>query len=183
MKTEFSVGDTVWWARYARKEVKEICPVCYGKRQVRVILGDDSIVETECTYCARPFTAYGYILNSEFVSDIQEVVITDKIISENAGKREVEYRHYSYILTQGINIFKTKDEAEKRLVEIIEETQREQIEKLQSDKNGKFKSYSWHVGYYQRMKRDALKQIELCDKKITHFKKQARDLLKRELKQ
>lgn len=174
---EFNVGDKVWWAKYERQKVKKTCPICFGKMRVRLILGDESQVETDCTYCERGFTMYGWVTEYEYVSAVEQVEISQKEVSEGMDGRKVEYRYGSYCLNLD-NAFKTKEEAEVALLKKIDDAKREEIQRLEYGKNNNPRKYSWHVGYYQKIKKDALKQIELCDKKIQYFRSKAKDITK-----
>lgn len=166
---EYNVGDKVWWAKYERREVQKTCPICFGKLRVRVILGDESQIETDCTYCERGFTQYGYVTEYEYVSAVELVQITSKEVYEGANGRKVDYRHNHYCLDEK-NSFRTKEEAEARLAEIIIETQKADLERVEYSKDRNPRKYSWHVGYYQRKKKEALREIEYADKKIAYFK-------------
>lgn len=53
MKPKYNLGDTVYWVYSSNHYSKKIpCPICFGKKHVQVILGDDSIVKSECGYCS-----------------------------------------------------------------------------------------------------------------------------------
>lgn len=172
---EFNVGDKVWWAKYKMESVKKTCPICDGTLRVTVILGNGDRIETDCTYCERGFQQYGYIEEYEYVSDVQLVTITHKEVNEGASGRSVEYRFGSYCLTLD-NAFETKEEAEEKLKEKIAKKQEEDLERMEMGRDGNLRKYSWHVGYYQKQKRDALKTVERCDRKIKYFKDKAKEI-------
>lgn len=169
MKDEFNVGDKVWWAKYERQEVKKTCPICFGKLRVKLILGDESIVETDCTYCERGFKQYGYVTEYEYVPSVELVAITHKEVNEGENGRMVEYRYNNWCL-DGKNAFSDKKEAEERVKEMVAEAEKADLERTEYTKNKNPRKYSWDIGYYQRQKRDALKTIERADRKIAHFK-------------
>lgn len=169
MTKEYNVGDKVWWAKYQRQTVRKTCPICDGKLRVTVILGNGDHIETDCTYCERGFEKYGWVEEYEYVSAVEQVQITHKEIDEGENGRIVEYRYGSYCLTLD-NAFDTKEEAEEKLKEIIAKTEKEDLEHSEYTKNQNPRRYSRDVGYYQREKREALKKIERCDKKIAYFK-------------
>lgn len=166
---EYNVGDKVWWAKYERQEVKKTCPICFGKLRVRLILGDDSQIETDCTYCERGFQQYGYVIEYEYVSAVELVEIDTKEVNEDGNGRQVEYRYNHYCLDDK-NTFENREEAEEALKEIIAKVEKDDLERLEYGKDQNPRKYSWHIGYYQRKKRDALKEIEFADKKIAYFK-------------
>lgn len=171
---EFNVGDKVWWAKYERQEVKKTCPICFGKKRVRVILGDESQIETDCTFCEVGFQTYGWITEYEYIPAVKQVEITHKEVNEGVDGRNVEYRHSNWCLTLD-NAFDTKEEAEEKLKEKIAKAEQEDLERTEYHKNKNPRKYSWDVGYYQREKRNALKTIERCDRKITYFKAKIKD--------
>ena len=166
---EFNVGDKVWWAKYERQEVKKTCPICDGNLRVTVILGNGDHIETDCTYCERGFQQYGWVGEYEYVSAVELVPITRKEVNEGENGRTVEY-HYNYYCLDNTNAFSTKEEAEVALQEKIKKAEDEDLRRMEYGKGENPRKYSWHVGYYQRQKKDALKTIERCDKKITYFK-------------
>jgi hypothetical protein len=173
-KKEFSVGDKVWWAKYQRENVKETCPICDGKLRVTVILGNGNHIETDCTYCEKGFQPCGWITEYEYVSDVKQVEITHKEVNEGANGRSVEYMYGCYCLTLD-NAFETREEAEEKLKEKIAKAKKEDLERTEYSKNQNPRKYSWDVGYYRRQKRDALKTIERCDRKIKYFKAKIKD--------
>jgi hypothetical protein len=168
---EFNIGDKVWWAKYQRERTQETCPVCFGTCFVKVILGDKSQVKTHCDFCKRGFSgSLGVIGTYEYIPAVEQITITGKEVRENQEKKRIEYFFTNYTVRAGEDIFETKEEAEKALVYKIEAAEKEDVERLHINKDGHFKKYSWHVGYYMREKKKALEQIELYDRQITHFK-------------
>lgn len=171
MKKEYNIGDKVWWAKYQQQSVRKNCPICSGTMRVTVILGNGDHVETDCTYCERGFERYGWVEEYEYVSAVELVNITDKIVTEDLSGKNIEYRCDHWILKQGRDFFDTKDEAEEGLKQKIAESKKEDLERLEYSKKNNPRKYSWHVGYYMRLKNTAIKEIERCDEKIAYFKK------------
>lgn len=168
-KKEFNVGDKVWWAKYQRQTIKKVCPICDGKLRVTVILGNKDQIETDCTYCERGFQKYGWVEEYEYVPAVEQIIITSKEVKELPNVRIVEYGYENYCLTLD-NVSETKEEAEEKLKEKIIQAEKEDLDHTEYTKNQNPRKYSWDVGFYQRQKKDALKTIERCDRKITYFK-------------
>jgi len=166
---EFNVGDKVWWVKYNRLAVKKTCPICDGKMRVTVILGNGDHIETDCTYCERGFNKYGWVEEYEYVSAVEQIIITYKEVKELPNGRIVEYGYENYRLTLD-NISKTKEGAEEILKKKIIQAEKEDLDRTEYSKNQNPRKYSWDVGYYRKQKLDALKTIERCDRKITYFK-------------
>lgn len=176
MSEEYNIGDKVWWVKYNRENKAVTCPVCFGKLCVEIILGDSSIVKTECDYCKRGYGySLGYVDEYKYVSAIEQVAITGKDIREDQDKKVVRYFYNNYVFDPKENIFKTKEEAEEALAKKIEYAEKEDLERRIRNKKGHFQKYSWHVGYYTREKKDALEKIERCDRKIVYFKAKAKE--------
>ena len=171
---EYNVGDKVWWATGGTREVKHTCPVCFGKLQVTVILGNDEALQTPCDYCGKGYErARGYVTEYEYTTDVKQIVISGKEVRETQEGRNVEYRHGSFILRDGI-MAETKEEAEVKRKEIVDKHHKEEMERLQRGKDNNVKTYSWHVGYHQRQLKKAEKDVEYHSKKIVFMKDKAR---------
>lgn len=49
-----NIGDEVYWVYSTTNYGKQVpCSMCFGKRFVEVILGDNSVVKSECGFCQR----------------------------------------------------------------------------------------------------------------------------------
>jgi hypothetical protein len=127
---EKNIGDKVWWATCENKTVEIDCPVCFGKKEVTLILGNGEQVKTDCDYCGRGFEpAKGYTQEYQMVSGVKEIEITGKEIKENAEGRHVEYRYQNYCL-DNFNIFETKEMAENRVKELIKEYDADELSRI-----------------------------------------------------
>jgi len=169
---EFKTGDRVFWATYENREVKEDCPVCFGKKEVFVILGNDEKVKTECDYCNVGFSgARGFVEVYKFIPSVSEIIIEGKEINENSEGRFIEYRYKNYCLRSNENIFKTKKEAEIKVSEMIKERIEKEENSFERRKNGQIMKLTWSVGYHQRNIREAEKQIKHHSSKVELVKK------------
>jgi hypothetical protein len=55
-QTPFEIGEEVFYADagpHTRSDVA--CPICFGKRSVKLILGNDEQVDVECDFCGHGF--------------------------------------------------------------------------------------------------------------------------------
>ena len=166
---EKNIGEKVWWATCENKQVEIDCPICFGKKEVILILGNEQQIKTNCDYCVSGFEPpKGFTIEYQRVSGVREVAITGKEIVENEQGRKVEYSYQNYILDDQ-NAFSTKEEAENRVSELIKE-----YEQYEADRNiHKIKSnqtkYSWKIGYYKKQLKDAQRNIEIYSNKITQL--------------
>lgn len=169
---EFNVGDVVWWARYSRDAIKGPCPVCFGKRKVTLIKGDDEHVEVSCNYCTRGMQGpYGFVEERyEWHSEVQTVTIEIKEVVEKNGYRDVEYHSQHYVLRAGDTCFATQEEALTRVAELAAEQALKDEERIAHHKENDHKSYAWHVGYHQRNAAKARKDAEYHEQKAIAMK-------------
>lgn len=167
---EYNIGDKVYWAVYDRKDVIKTCPVCFGKKVVIVILGNDEKIETPCTYCESGFEgARGYIRENEWTSKVELVGITAKEVNENSEGRFIEYRYGHYCLDNK-DIFDTIEQAETRVAEKIKEQEVEESKRYEHIKKNKLMSLSWSIGYHQRRVKDAEREIKYHSEKVKLIK-------------
>jgi len=51
---KFSLGETIYWVESSCNYQKAVpCPMCFGKRLVTIILGDESQTKIACGFCER----------------------------------------------------------------------------------------------------------------------------------
>lgn len=158
--TKFKIGDTVYVSKFGRREVKEKCPVCFGKLVVTLILGDDTPVELPCKYCGR-----GYDPPSGQVAEWRmdagaEAVIIDQIRTAQTGAGEkVEYMvgNRSYY---SIDVFSTEQEALDKSERSAAKHRQEQETRAEFIKEDTNKNYSWNAGYHRREAKKAAEKVE-----------------------
>lgn len=88
-----NIGDTVYWVESYTNYDKSIpCPMCFGKRFVTIILGDDTRAESECGMCSHGLDrATGTAKTWEPTANIRSGVITG-ISTREGTKYEVGYK-------------------------------------------------------------------------------------------
>lgn len=172
---KFKVGDNVWFAscRYDNKSV--LCPTCFGKKQVTLILGNNGKVILPCQGCAPGFESpTGYIHEYDYVVDPEIVHIT-RVITETTGLDEkTEYRS-GCSCYQEDRLFLTKEEAEVKALELKAELEKEQKSKADYIKKNKLKSYSWNAHYHMREAKSHRKQVEYHDKMAILCKEKSKE--------
>ena len=167
---EFNIGDKVFWARYANQPVTRECPVCFGNKEVTLVLGNGEQIKTACNYCEVGFSeSTGVRTEYEYVSDVKEVVIDGKEVSENSEERLISYRFGSYVLDN--QIFLTKAEAEEKVKEMISQTELDTELRAKNIRDMGMKKYSWHVGYHRKYIKDLEKQLEYHRRKVKEYTK------------
>ena len=144
----YNVGDKVWWAKCGNRDVKKPCPICFGKKQVTLILGNDDTVILPCNYCMIGYEGpFGYIEETKYIAKPKYISITGVNIEKTSDGDKIEYRYGSYILYEN-RVFDNKEDALiccEGIKKQVEAEQRTRTEHIKADKK---KSYSWNAGYH-----------------------------------
>ena len=154
---KYKIGQPVWVARTTRVANKVLCPVCFGKKVVVLILGDDSQVELECDNCSKGFMPpTGHVDGDwQWKARVDEAgVITGVRVDTSKDKTEVLYWfNQGGGCTVGHNeedLGVTYEETLSIALEHAIKRQTEENRKAREEKEKPHKSYSWHVGYHLR---------------------------------
>lgn len=160
----YSVGDVVWYASFGTMEEQVPCPVCYGNKNVVVVLGNGDEVEVGCNYCSRGYDgALGYVTEYVLLPRAEQCTITRRRIEDDFGEEKVEYNSARYFLSAD-RIFDTYEEA-MACAEGMAERKRLQDENSPKYKNEK--SYAWNAGYH-------LKQADKCHREAIYHEAKAK---------
>ena len=153
--SKYQVGDKVWHARCDWVPVKKLCPVCYGKLKVTLILGNEDSVTMPCDYCRVGFsTPTGQIEEHEYVFEPKLVTITAVELSISKTGTDVEYRDGCYVYRDD-TLFRDKAGAIAKGEELKADLDKAQKTRVGTIKEDKHKKYSWNAGYHlQLAKRD-----------------------------
>ena len=174
LPSKYQVGETVWHARCDWRPVDKTCPICYGNREVKLILGNGDETILPCNMCAPGFRdPSGVVSEYEHVVAPEVVVITGIEIECNGGKIKARYRNGCYGFDED-SLYHTKEAATKRGLELkaeLDEAQRTKAEYLKKDKA---KSFSWNAGYHLREARRMRKSIEYHERMAVLCKARAK---------
>ena len=150
------------------------CPVCYKKRLVTLILGNDERVLVKCENCS-----VGSDPPSGFVTRRMPVA---KIIScEVRGFSKVgdDWKidlagHHSWIRLSENLIFRTEEEAEPRRAELLKIEQERADRLFESIVTDNRKRVTWTVGYHRNQIRELKRKLEWHEKMFEVAKEEKR---------
>ena len=172
----YNINDKVWHASRKSTQEQVVCPECFGKKYLTVILGDGSQVTIDCAGCSLGFDPpKGYVIYYKQDIDVKQVIIDGMRIERDYVEYEINKTSCSCNIVKSSHLFATKEEAEVRAKELAEEWNKEQLAKIhRKEKNNR--TWSWHVHYHRRQIRDAEKTIEYATKQLdaakTHVKEE-----------
>jgi len=148
--TKHKIGDKVWVAWAERRDVTEACPVCFGKREVMLALGNGDTVVLPCDYCGKGYSQpIGKVTEIRFGAGAELKTIDQIETRHTSAGEEVEYRAGNYSLAPD-RIFGTKEEALRKSEDIVVELNKEQITRTEYIKADVKKTFSWNAGYHLR---------------------------------
>lgn len=149
---KFNIGDKVFWVESSTHYGKQIpCPLCFGKRFVTIILGDDSQTKIQCGYCEKGCSGTtGFATVWEPMARVNSGTITGVSLRDG-----IRYEVGSKSLTES-DLFAGEQDAESlRLAKFEEEKARAEEWFRESFIQAK-KKQIWSAGYH----RNNIKQLE-----------------------
>lgn len=160
------VGDKVWLADCETRAVQVTCPVCFGKRVVTLILGDESRRVLECDFCKRGCeAATGTVTEHQWQANVLLVTVGQIERHETAeGATEELYAAYGDYDARRITgrVFGTEAEAQAACVRRCAEHEadcREDMKRARTRKD-RDRKYPWNVGYHTTQANRARKDME-----------------------
>jgi hypothetical protein len=176
MKT-YNIGEKVWYAGMSNKKEFVVCPECFGKKFVTVILGDDSRVTIDCAGCSSGFDPpRGSIYYYKWSVNVEQIIIEGVEINKNKNKEEVRYRYNSCYIADSNKVFSDKKQAEEKAMELIEEHNQDELKKINSKEKSN-RSWAWNAHYHRNC-------IRNCEKDLMYHKEKlnsAESKLKKEV--
>lgn len=173
---KIKIGDMLYYATFGNKQVQKICPVCFGKKEVILISGNDVECVLPCNYCGRGYEdSRGYVQEYEYMAEASIVFIRN--IEINVYENEKKFRfttsdNYSVYME---DLFENEEDALKRAEEKKAIWENDQTTRTNNIKENKNKSYSWNAGYHMREVKKAQKNIEYHTKMAKICKERSND--------
>ena len=169
---QFAVGDKAWYAKCQWEPIRQICPTCFGKKEVTLILGNGESVLLPCGGCAHGYNLpTGYITEYDYVVKPEPIIITGMSIEIDGGKESVRY-HSGSNSFDDTDIFSTEEEARTKAEAKKKELDEEQRTRAEHIKENVHKSFSWNANYHireaKRHRKDALyhdEKAQICEER------------------
>jgi hypothetical protein len=167
---KYKVGDTVWVPQAGNTQVEIPCPVCFGKKVITLILGNDDHVILDCDYCNKGFECpRGFVTEYQFVATAYPVTINAVCVETREDGEHVEYKviHSSCSSSsyKESKIFSTKEEAEAFAKIEAEKQIAEESERSNNRKKHVAKTFAWNAGYWMREAKSKREEAERCEKR------------------
>ena len=169
-----NVGDRVWYASHTNTEIEKPCIVCYGEKQVTVILGNRDKVVIDCDFCGHGLDKpTGIMKTYEWVSKAELITITKVEVEIKLTGEERQYFSGNWRLDID-NMFDTEAKALVRSGELAEAHHVEEETQAYRLKAHKMESYAWNVGYHLRQAKQNRDRAEYHEQKAVSCKARIR---------
>ena len=172
---KFNVGDTVFVPISARQQKQIPCPICFGKLNVALILGNDDKIILPCGYCGHGWNEpTGHIMEYMCIVDAECKIITSVRINKTESGEQIEYAagHYVYKETE---VFADKDNALQAAKNIKARQDEEERTRAEFLKHKAKKSFAWNAGYHMREAKRNRWQAEYHETKAVLCKVKAKE--------
>ena len=148
---KFKLGDVVWTPHVGNVPVEIPCPVCFGKKAVIVVLGNDDQVEVQCEFCGGNGLQdpKGVITVHEHIAEERKVHIDSITIKQTAGGEEIEYQDGCHLYRED-QLFLDPSEANAKAKELAERQNDEDLKRSNNRKKFVTKTAAWNAGYWLR---------------------------------
>jgi hypothetical protein len=175
MDNKFQIGDWCWKPSVRAEKSEEPCPICFGRLEVTLILGNGDQIVTECRYCFVGFDGpFGVVPSNEYyVGEAQLKQITG-IDTRRADDGELEYTYWFGGVGTSGPVFKTAEEANEFAVMDAEQRRISWQERKLTEKHREYQSYSSNAGYFLERAEQARKDAERYEAKAKYMKSKAR---------
>lgn len=175
-KTAIEVGDKVYIASELWTKVYKPCPVCYGKLEVTLILGNGDHAVVDCQYCRQGFEGpTGRDISHYEHTPHVDVGIVYGIRIEQTPKGTVTSYEFGNETARRVrrseDVFLANLPAQERAEQKAKEANEREEKKIEEPaKEKRGKSHSWHVGYYKRQIKNAQRDLMRYRKAVRYHK-------------
>ena len=154
----FAFGQTVYVARATPyKEERVPCPICFGKKVIRLELGNGEMQPFECDMCGKGWEqATGFVTRGVPFSEVTSGQVVGLVQSDEGWIVKVNGWDHS---PRDRDVFATIEEAEARRAEMHKEAEQQAQRNFENQFKSKAKEGGWKVGYHKR-------EIADCERKI-----------------
>lgn len=172
---KYKIGDRLWLARYGSTEVKKPCPICFGKKTVVLILGNDEQASLPCQMCVRGYSDLeGFIIESEYRAETK-IIAVERLESQTDANGEItRYISGNYVFDED-HLFENRKDAEVKSLELKEQAEKDQMTRTELVKANIRKSFSWNAGYHIAAAKKSREQAEYHERSAKVCKARAKD--------
>lgn len=166
MEIPFDISETVWWTGYGYREEWIVCPECNGQKALTLIQGNGDTVSIACANCSQGCEPpLGRIKRAFYHFEPQRFIC-----------EKVEMHGYEFWYHDGErnvsseNLFKTREECEKRCIELNVKKEKEEESKILTNITRNRAKIAWSVHYWGRTVSKLTKELDFAKKRLSECK-------------
>ena len=165
IEVPFEIGRTYYLPNHQPEKIQVPCPVCYGKKRVEIILGNDERVSVECDGCGLGFDGpRGFVHDYSYSPQVTPFTI--------AAVASMHGDDWYVISTDGKQanwkcLKESESEALQECVERAREMVDENMRRSATSNKRKLKSKTWSVRYHEGIIKDIERKIAWHRQKVS----------------
>jgi len=175
MEPKYYIGDKVWIADAGMKQIQIECPVCYGKKEVTLILGNGDSLVMPCDGCSVGYEPpKGYNIGYEYKALAVQDTIKEIRCEYHEGRADIHYIFISNRYEEEANVFDNQEDATKLSAVRLEEHKAEEISRSDNVRGYQSKNYSRKAEYHLREVKRLAEEIEYHNRMAKYCKGKAK---------
>ena len=168
MKTPFEIGRTYYLPLTHPEQIQVTCPVCYGKKKVVIILGNDERVEVECDGCGLGYEGpRGFVHDYSYEARVTPFTI-DSVVSMHGDSWYV--RSTTGEQANWGQLCETDEQAMECSRQQMQSFVDENMRRSATSKKQKLREKTWSVRYHEDCIREVEKKIAWHRQKVSERK-------------
>lgn len=164
--SKYQIGDTVWHASMKHSLKAVTCPDCFGRRALRVILGDDSEVVIDCQGCSLGYNPPRGHINVDVYEAEPDTLLIDRVeLQQVNGEVVALYSGEGRYHAKESDLFTTEVEARERAKALAiehSETAAQNLKRKEKDTH----TWAWNVTYHRRCIKQATRDLAYHTSKL-----------------
>lgn len=169
MELPFAIGDTYYLPICRPEQIEVLCPTCYGKKMVTLILGNGEMIDVQCQGCGLGHESpRGVITEYSHTPKVEEFVIAS-IESMHGGRWYVRSTTHSTTAFEELcTLYNTAMEvSQAHVVKQREQNMRNSEARTKHQRENE----TWTVAYHEKCMKDLERKMEWHRGKISARRK------------
>jgi hypothetical protein len=168
------IGDVIYYVYSSTHYSKRIpCPVCYGKRSVKIIFGNGEEHDTICGYCSHGIeSATGVATTWEPFAEVRSGEITGVAVLNGIITYQIGHSNFAES-----DVYSTREAADLVCVETFEKCKKQSEVWFRDSFIQCKKNQTWSAGYHKSSIADAQRRIEWHKSRLDMIAEKKKEVL------
>lgn len=169
----FGVGDKFWHLTVEQYDIMVKCPICHGKKEIKLPSRSRSKTKVPCDYCCQGYSyPFGFVRHGKVIAKVEQVMITTRETGSIVGRDSRDFKQYCRYY--GVKTDSPKDNPRPFKKENLFRSRKEALAqaKIQVE-TGKAESKSFSRSTLENRYQHHVCQIKRSTEEAEHHKKMA----------